>query len=137
MGCNKANEFSGCYYFGFLPESGKVFQIAGHHAVSTRLIGAFEKYVVIPITRDFQSARRRHSVKQLFLMSCRSCCRRPLRIFSSGRASTSLYSSRIGREIYKRSGLVMASSRTPLQPGWLDSSGNQHICVNDEPKREH
>jgi hypothetical protein len=53
MGCNKANEFSRCYYFGFLPESGKVLQIAGHQVVGTRLIGAFEKYVVIRITRDF------------------------------------------------------------------------------------
>ncbi len=70
-------------------------------------------------------------------MSCSSCRRRPLRIFHFGRASTSLYSSRIGREIYRRAGLVMASKNGALQAGWLNGSRNQHIGVNYEPQRKH
>ncbi len=70
-------------------------------------------------------------------MSCSTCCLRPLRIRSSRRPRTSLYSSRMGRDTYKRAGLVMAISRSALQPRWLNSRGNQDICIDYETERKH
>jgi hypothetical protein len=58
--------------------------------------------------------RRRAEVTERarFTMGCSSCCRRPLRIRSSGRDNTVRYSAKIAVETYSRAGLVIASRRT-------------------------
>src|SRR6266478_1844496 len=108
---SKANEFSGRYDLGFLPESREMPLIACDQIVRTGSIGALKEHVVVGVACDIQAAGRDDRIA-VVLMSCSNCCLRPLRIRSSGRPRTLLYSSRMGRDTYKRAGRVMASSKT-------------------------
>src|ERR1700676_281253 len=62
MRCNKINEFSGRYYFCFLPESRKMLLIPRHEVIRTSSVGTFQEHVVIGVARDFQETCRSHSV---------------------------------------------------------------------------
>src|ERR1700690_2254463 len=66
MGRSQANEFSGCYDFGSLPESREVPEIACHQIVRTRRIGAFQEDVVVGIARDVQAPCRNDRVTVSF-----------------------------------------------------------------------
>src|SRR5260370_24974239 len=62
MRCNKTNEFSGRYYFCFLPESRKMLLITRHEVIRTSSVSTFQEHVVIGVARDFQETCRSHSV---------------------------------------------------------------------------
>jgi len=48
------------YDLGLLPESGKMFLIAGHQIIRSGSIGAFQEYVVSGIRCHVESPSRRH-----------------------------------------------------------------------------
>src|ERR1700732_2322329 len=62
MRCNKTNEFSGRYYFCFLPESRKMLLITRHEVIRASSVSTFQEHVVIGVARDFQETCRSHSV---------------------------------------------------------------------------
>src|SRR5260370_11154138 len=62
MRCNKTNEFSGRYYFCFLPESRKMLLITRHELLRTSSVSTFQEHVVIGVASDIQETCGSHSV---------------------------------------------------------------------------
>jgi len=54
---DKANEFPGCYDFGFLPELREMLLIARDQVVRPGGIGTFQKYVVIGVGCNLKALR--------------------------------------------------------------------------------
>ena len=63
MWCRKTDKLPWGYDFCFLPESRKIFWIAGHQVVRTRSVGAFQKYIVIGISCRFKLPGRAEEVR--------------------------------------------------------------------------
>jgi hypothetical protein len=55
MRCCEADELPRCDDFGLLPELRKMLPIAGNEVISTGFVSAFQEYVVVRVTRDFQA----------------------------------------------------------------------------------
>src|SRR5208283_5065429 len=100
-----AEELARADHLGFLPERWKMPLVASHqvvgpgasaHSKTCRRRGLSQDGAGVPSTR--------------VLMRSRSCS--PLRVFNSGRASTSRYSARMASDTYNRAGFVNASRRT-------------------------
>src|SRR5271165_872157 len=107
MRLHYAEELARADHLGFLQERWKMPLVASHqvvgpgasaHSKTCRRRGLSQDGARIPSTR--------------VLMRSRSCSRSPLRIFNSGRASTSRYSARMASDTYNRAGFVNASRRT-------------------------
>jgi hypothetical protein len=62
----KADEFSGRYDLGFLPESREMLLIARYQIVRTGSIGAFQKHIVVEVAWDIQAAGRNDRMTVVF-----------------------------------------------------------------------
>jgi hypothetical protein len=137
MGCGKADEFSGCYDFGILPESREMPLIARDQVVRARRIGTFQEDAVIGIACDFQSAVRNHSVavgldelEQLVaeaLANLQFRAAKHVAVFHKD-GTGHVKASRFGNREDQDSTL---EARRPK------SSRNQDICIDYQTERKH
>src|ERR1035437_8852627 len=106
-----ADELARRDHLGLLPELREMPLVACHQVIGAGGIGALQELVVAGVLRGVQRARRLDNLRMV-LDELQELQAEPLRILSSGRASTSRYSVRIAPVTYNLAGLVIASKRT-------------------------
>lgn len=134
---NQANEFSGCYDFGFLPESRKVPRIAGHQIVCSGSIGTFQEYVVIGVVCDFKAPCWSHDVT-VALDKRQELLPKPFANTKLGAAKHIAVFLQDGAGHIETSRFGNGQEEDcARQPRRSDSSGNQDVCVNYQTEGKH
>src|SRR5437870_1620389 len=125
------------YDLCFLPESRKMFLIAGHQIVRTRSVRAFQEYIVRRISCCFKLPGRDHGMTVVFdelqqlqpktLSDPELGTRKHLAVFlKDGMRDIQAGRVRNGNQ-----------ENSALQPGGLYCSRNQNICIDHQTERKH
>src|SRR4029077_3121882 len=137
MRCRETDKLSWGYDLCFLPESRKMFLVAGHQIVRTRSVRAFQEYIVRRIGCCFKLSGRNHGMTVVFdelqQLQPKSLSNPELRtgkhlavFLKDGMRDIQAGRLRNGNQ-----------ENSTFQPGGHYCSRNQNICIDHQTEGKH
>src|SRR6266436_6344479 len=125
------------YDFSFLPESRKMFLIAGHQIIRTRSVSAFQEYIVLGIRCCFKPPGRDHGMT-VVLDELQQLQPKTLSDPELGTGKHLAVFLKDGMRDIEAGRLRNSNQEnSTLQPGGLYCSRNQNICIDHQTDGKH
>ena len=106
------DELPRCDNLGSLPELWEMSLVAGHQIVRASRVGTFQEFVIARVICGLQRSANSDRMRTVPDKLKEVWCWSPLRMRSSGRASSARYSAKIASEMYSVAGGLSAISKT-------------------------
>jgi hypothetical protein len=137
MRCRKTDKLPWGYNFCFLPESRKMSSIAGHQIVRTRSVRAFQEYIVRGISCHFKLPGRDNGMT-VVLDELQQLQPKTLSDPELGTDKHLTVFPKDGMRDIQAGRLRSGNQEnSTLQPGGLDCSRNQDICIDHQTDGKH
>src|SRR6266446_6408753 len=137
MRCRKTDKLPWGYNLCFLPESRKMFLIAGHQIVRTRSIRTLQEYIVRGISCYFKPPGRGHGMT-VVLDELQQLQPKTLSDPELGTGKHLTVFLKDGMRDIQAGRLRNGNQEnSTLQPDWLDCSRDQYICIDHQTEGKH